>query len=301
MNITLRHLRAAQAVAQHRSFRRAAETLHLSQPALSLAINELESALGITLFNRTSRSVSTTELGLFFVQGAGRLLLDLDHLVQEVGEAARSRRGRVVVSCVSSIASRIMPKVISECAVRYPAIEVEIHDAVATHVLDHVRSGQADFALTIEPATLSEGMLFEALFEDPFYIVCQRQHPLAAQQSVSWCALNKEKLIELSTSSGIHHLVRNELARSHAHPANLMTVSHLSTVHGLLEAGLGIAVLPRMALPIKDHPTLVSVPLENPSLSRIIGIYRRRDKSMSPACSALIESLRWITSHTLFQ
>jgi len=292
MHVTLRHLRAAQAVAQRRSFRRAAEDLHISQPALSLAVHELESALGVVLFDRNSRSVAVTELGHFFVQGAARLLADFDHLVQEVGDAARSRRGRVVVSCVSSIAGRVMPQAILHCTSRYPGVEVGIRDDVATQVLEQVRTGQADFALTIEPSAVGEGMLFEALLEDPFYVVCERGHPLAARRRVPWKALDGENLIELSTSSGTHRMVRDELARSHANPGRSTAVSHLSTVHGLLEAGFGVAILPHIALPVRAHPTLVARPLVQPALSRTIGIYRRRDRSLTPAAGALIESMR---------
>lgn len=292
MHVTLRHLRAAVAVAQHGSFRRAAENIPVSQPALSLAIQELESALGATLFDRTSRSVATTELGRHFVQGAARLLADFEHLLQETGEAARSRRGRVVVSCVSSIAGRVMPLAIRHCAAHYPQVEVSIRDDVATQVLALVQAGAADFALTIEPPALGEGMLFEALFEDPFYLVCGRGHPLARRRQVPWKALDGQSLIELSTSSGTHQMVRDELARCHARPGRSTAVSHLSTVHGLLEAGHGIAVLPRIALPVPEHPTLVARPLVQPSMARTIGIYRRRDRSLAPAAAALIDSMR---------
>ena len=298
MHVTLRHLRAAVAVARHSSFRRAAEALHVSQPALSLAINELESALGVSLFDRTSRSVVVTELGRFFVQGAARLLADFDHLVQETGEAARSRRGKVVVSCVSSIAGRVMPLAIQHCAQRYPEVEVVIRDDVAIQVLALVQAGLADFALTIAPAALGEGMLFEALLDDPFYVVCDHRHALARRRTVPWKALDGQDLIELSTSSGTHQMVRDELARSHARPRRSTAVSHLSTVHGLLEAGHGIAVLPRIALPVPDHPTLVARPLVAPAVARAIGIYRRRDRSLAPAACALAESMRAVLKGT---
>lgn len=292
MHVTLRHLRAAVAVAQHGSFRRAADTLHVSQPALSLAVHELESALGVSLFDRTSRSVVSTELGRFFVQGATRLLADFDHLIQETGDAARSRRGKVVVSCVSSIAGRVMPLAIQHCAKRYPEVEVVIRDDVATQVLALVQAGVADFALTIAPPTLADGMQFEPLLNDPFYVVCDHRHVLAKRRTVAWKALDGESLIELSTSSGTHQMVRDELARSHARPSRSTAVSHLSTVHGLLEAGHGVAVLPRIALPVADHPTLVSRPLVQPTVARAIGIYRRRDRSLAPAANALAESMR---------
>ncbi|WP_048441157.1 LysR family transcriptional regulator [Caenimonas sp. SL110] len=292
MNVTLRHLRAAVAVATTGSFRRAAETVHLSQPALSLAISELEGELGVRLFDRTSRSVAITELGESFVQGARGVLADFDRLVQEVGEVAQSRRGRVVVSCVSSIAGRVMPLALERCAERYPQVDVTVHDDVAMGVLNTVRSREADFGLTIEPAELGEGMAFEPLQQDRFHVVFPREHALARKKRVAWRDLNGIRFIALSTTSGTHQMIRGEMVRQGVVLGSSTPVSHLSTVHGMLEAGFGVSVLPVIALPVAGHPTLTSRPLVNPPLSRTIGVYSRRDRSFSPAASAFVEVVR---------
>ena len=292
MHVTLRHLRAAVGVAREGSFRRAADALHLSQPALSLAVAELEEQLGVTLFDRTSRSVTPTEIGAAFVATAARLLGDFDQLVQEVGDVAHSRRGRVVVSCVSSVAGRIMPLAMQACSRLHPQVEVVVRDDVAQQVLVAVRSREADFGLTIEPRELEADMSFEPLKEDPFYLVCPRDHQLARRRKVCWRDLNAEALVSLSTTSGSERVISDELARQRVRPARTTPVSHLATVHGMLEAGHGIAVLPMIGLPVEGHPTLVSRPLMEPRLARVIGAYRRRDRSLSPAASALLEVIR---------
>lgn len=294
MNVTLRHLRAAVGVAQYRSFRRAAEAVHLSQPALSLAISELEESLGVVLFDRTSRSVATTEVGEAFIKGAVRLLGDFDGLIGEIGDIAQSRRGKVVVSCVSSIAGRIMPLALQACALQYPQVDVTIRDDVALQVLSAVRSREADFGLTVVPAVVGEDMLFEAMHVDRFHFVCPRDHRLAGQSKVAWKDLNGENLISLSTNSGTHQMVHEVLIRQAVEPARTTPVSHLSTVHGMLEMGFGVAVLPEIALPLAKHPTLVSRPLVVPELSRTIGAYRRRDRSLSPAASAFLSVVRTV-------
>lgn len=292
MNISFRQLRAAVSIAEHGSFRRAAESLHLSQPALSLTIAELERALGVTLFDRTSRSVSATEMGNFFVHGAARVLSDLDRLVNDVTEVAQSRRGRVVVSCVSSIAGRVMPLALIECARRFPQVDVIVRDDVAQQVLSAVRTREADFGLTIEPAELPEETVFEALQKDRFHLACRRDHPLAKRRRVSWKDLNGHSLILLSTTSGIHRTIDDELVRQNIQLERQTPVSHLSTVHGMLESGFGVAVLPVLGLPVSKHPTLVTLPLTQPVLHRTIGIFRRKDRSFSPAAAALLDVLR---------
>lgn len=294
MNITLRQLRAAVAVSQHLSFRRAAAGLHLSQPALSTSISELEQSLGMTLFDRTSRSVTPTELGSTFIKRALRILEDVDRLMLDTSSQVQSRQGRVVISAVSSIAGRLMSRAILQCARKYPALEVEIRDDVATQVLQAVRSGEADFALTVEPARLDDNLLFEPCMEDPFFFVCRRDHRLADRASVAWTELENEHLIALSTTSGMHRIVHGELLRSHVNASKTTPVSHLSTVHGMLETGFGASVLPAMALPVAEHPLLVSVPLVEPELHRTLGICRRSDRSPSPAAQGMIEVLHTV-------
>ena len=292
MNVTLRHLRAAVGIARCGSFRSAAEALHVSQPALSQTISELESELGVTLFDRTSRSVRQTELGRNFVLGAQSVLVAFERLIQETGDLVQSRRGRVVVSCVSSIAGRVLPLAMMRCAQRYPEVDVVVQDDVAIQVISSVQQGDADFGLTIEPAALTNGMQFEPLYEDRFFLVCQSTHPLAKRHQVWWRALKGERLIALSTSSGTHGIINAELARQEVHVAQPTLVSHLSTVHGMLESGFGVAILPKIALPVPDHPTLVSIPLVHPVLSRTIGVYRRSDRSLSPAAAAFRDVTR---------
>lgn len=291
-NVSLRHLRAAVGVATHKSFRRAAESVHLSSPALSLAISELEASLGVTLFDRTSRSVTLTDVGGSFIQGATRVLADFDQLVQEVSDIAQSRRGRVVVSCVSSVAGRIMPMAMQYCAQHYPQMEVIVHDDVAQQVLTAVRSREADFGLTIEPAEVGEGMVFEPLLVDRFHVVCPRDHRLATRKRIAWKDLHGEDIISLSTNSGTHLMIQGELVRQGVAARRDTPVSHLSTVHGMLEAGFGVAILPAIALPVPGHPSLIAHPLVQPEMSRKIGAYRRADRSLSPAASAFLDSVR---------
>jgi DNA-binding transcriptional LysR family regulator len=292
MHVTMRHLRAAVAVAREGSFRRAADALHLSQPALSLAIAELESQLGVTLFDRNSRSVTSTELGVAFVAGASRLVREFDQLVQEVGDVAHSRRGRVVVSCVSSIAGRIMPLAIQACGRLHPQVEVVVRDDVARQVLASVRAHEVDFGLTVEPRELEHEMLFEPLKNDPLYVACPRDHRLAQRRQVRWRDLNGEALVTLSTNSGSERIISDELTRQAVLPSQNIPVSHLATVHGMLEAGFAISILPMIGLPVAGHPSVVSRPLVEPTLVRVVGAYRRRDRSLSPAADALLEVIR---------
>jgi DNA-binding transcriptional LysR family regulator len=185
-----------------------------------------------------------------------------------------------------------MPLALIECARRFPQVDVIVRDDVAQQVLSAVRTREADFGLTIEPAELPEETVFEALQKDRFHLACRRDHPLAKRRRVSWKDLNGHSLILLSTTSGIHRTIDDELVRQNIQLERQTPVSHLSTVHGMLESGFGVAVLPVLGLPVSKHPTLVTLPLTQPVLHRTIGIFRRKDRSFSPAAAALLDVLR---------
>lgn len=292
MNITLRYLRAALAVARHQSFRLAAGELHLSQPALSLAIAELERNLGVGLFDRSSRMVRTTEIGAAFLATAARLVDDLDVLVKDIGNAARSRRGRVVVACLTSIAGRMMPTLIRECERRYPEMEVELRDELAARVFDLVRFGEADLGVTAQWQDLNEELTFTALIDDEFHVVFPKGHRFAASKQVAWSEIAGETFIAFATTAGSHSMIDAQLASNRIAFRRSIAVSHLATVTGMLEAGFGISILPRLALPVERHPTLVHRPLVKPVVHRTIGLVRKKDRSLSPAASGFCEVLR---------
>lgn len=292
MSVTVRQLRAAVAVAEHLNFRRAAETVHLSPPAVSAAIAELEQALGIVLFDRNSREVRPSAAGASFLQGAARLLADYDRLLCDATLINQSRRGRVTVSCVASLAGRVMPLALKTCSERYPDLEIHVRDDVASQVMVSVRAGEADFGLGVTPDTASHEVRFTPQAEDPFFLVCDRGHPLAARRRATWTDLAGERLVLPASGSGTWQIVNDQLVRAHVSLRGRTPVSHISTVYGMVEAGYGVSVLPATALPATGHPVLAAIPLQGPRLFRTLGIYQRRDRSLSPAAQTVLDLVR---------
>jgi DNA-binding transcriptional LysR family regulator len=283
MSVTLRQLRVAVAVADHLNFRRAAEAVHLSPPAVSAAIAELESALGITLFDRSSRDVRPSAAGEEFLQGAARLLADYDRLISDAARNTQARRGRVTVSCVASLAGRVMPLALTACSAQYPNLDMHVRDDVASQVLLSVRAGEADFGLGVQPEVGCSDITFTAHAQDPFFLLCSREHRLSGSRRISWKDLSGERLILPASGSGTWQIVSDQLVRSRVSLQGKTPVSHVSTVYGMVEAGYGVSVLPATALPAAGHPVLTAVPVHGPRLARTLGIYQRVDRSLSPA------------------
>src|SRR4051812_43267918 len=156
MNVSLRQLRAFLAVAGHRHFRRAADSLHLTQPAVSRLIADLEGELDVRLFDRSTREVVPTDAGRYLEQAVSRVLDELDGVLSHARAQADPIRGRVRIAAVPTLAAGIVPPCIARCAVAHPSLTIILRDQNQAGVLDAVRGGEVDFGLTVEPATSEE-------------------------------------------------------------------------------------------------------------------------------------------------
>jgi DNA-binding transcriptional LysR family regulator len=290
MKFSLSDLEAFVAVADLASFRRAAESVHLSQPALSRRIGKLEEALGVRLFDRTTRTVNLTAVGREFSGKARALLDELEHSLLAMSEVAATQAGEVTVACVPSAAYYFLPGVIRRYHERFPRIRVRIVDETANTVLATVMRGEADFGLNFI-GTQDPDLDFQPILKEPFVAACRRDHPLARKRRVAWAELGAYPFMTVSKSSGNRLLIDLALAEVRERPRWFYEVRHVSTLLGLVEAGLGVAAVPRLAMPAVDHPTLTSVPLVEPTVTRTLGLIRRQGRTLAPAAQALYQLL----------
>jgi len=291
MNISLRQLRVFLAVARQQHFRRAAESLHLSQPAVSRHIAELESELGLKLFDRNTREVVPTEAGRYLESAIGRVLDELEGVLAHVHSESERRRGKVHVASVPTLSAGLMPQCIAECARRYRELVIQLHDQAQTMVLDSVRGGEVDFGLAIEPPDTGE-FDSELLLRDPFMLVCRPDHPLASLDRVPWRKLQGQPLILLDYSSGSRRLIDQVFSRRGIEPIVVQQTGHTHTAFRMVEAGLGISVSPALSPP---PPTLVACPL-TPQEHRDVVLLKRRQRSLSPLAAVVWEALKGVAA-----
>lgn len=290
INFDLQQLQAFVAVAERGSFRAAADSIHLSAPALSRRIDKLETILGVRLFNRTTREVELTGLGRVFLERARTALDDLEAAMLGISEVSATRSGSVTVACVPSAAIYFLPRVIRSFTDQYPKIRIRVIDEAASLVLASVVSGESDFGIAFMGTQMPE-LDFEAIHGDPFVVAVRADHPLAKRKIVSWKELERERLINVARGSGNRQLLDDALAKAGLNPKSMLEVSHVATLLGMVEAGLGVAVAPRMALP-KSHRTLVGVALREPETSRTLGLITRHQRALRPAADILRGHLR---------
>jgi DNA-binding transcriptional LysR family regulator len=285
LNVTLRQLRVFIEVARLQSFSRAGDEIGLTQSAVSRCVRELEAEIGLKLIDRTTRDVQLTDVGANLIGSVSRLLSDLDEALREIRDLGEQRRGRVVVAASPTVACRLMPAVISACIREFPLISLSLRDDLQSDVVRKVKSGEVDFGVAIGPHG-SEDLHSEVVMTDSFCMVARRDHPLAGGREVAWRALSGERLVMLDHASGSRPIIDRVLREHHVQADVVQELGHSATVFGLVEAAVGITVLPWLALPLPADSSLVALPL-TPRAERTVELVRRRDRSLSPAAESV--------------
>lgn len=277
MNFDLADLRGFLAVADLGSFRAAAESMHLSQSAVSRRVDKLEEALGVDLFVRTTRRVELTTIGRTFVHKARAVMNELESALLGIADFAERISGEVTVACVPSAVGYFLPAVIGDFHRLHPRIRVRLIDESSADILLAVANGEADLGLTYI-GTQEPDIEFEPLLDDPFVVACPREHALAGRKRLTWAELAQHDYVSLAQGSGNRFLLDQALAHVEHKPEWFCEVRHVPALVSLVEAGLGLGVVPRLAMPPRSR--LVSIALEEPTLSRTIGIIRRRGRPL---------------------
>lgn len=283
-NVSMRQLQAFIALAEQRSFTRAAAQCHLSQPAFSALIGQLEATLGLRLFDRSTRHVAPTPEGLEFEQSAQRVLAEFDAALAGVSDQLARRRGRVSIALLPSLAAGWLPGILHGYRADFPGVEIEVADVLSEPCVERVRSGEADFALAAIRADTQE-LRAEPFCSDDFHLVCPQGHALTKLHDIRPRDVAAYPFIHMARSSSVRQYLDAAL-----HPLQmqtLMEVDQLATAMGMVRAGLGVSMMPALTLFHFAQPGLVTRPLAWTGLKRRIYLVLRRDRSLSLAAQSL--------------
>ena len=284
----LADLRAFIIAAELRSFAAAAKALHLSLPAFSRRISNLEARLGARLFDRTTRSMELTLLGSRFLRQITPVVLDLDRSVVGLRDAAQLEAGDVTIGCVFSAVHHFLPAVIDTYRERHPNVLVRIIEDGADGVFASVKHGEADFGINYIGMQESD-VDFTPLLKDPYVLACRADHALGARRTVRWDELAAWDQVRVSQASRNRVFIDQALAELPALARPVCEVRHVSTLIGLVEAGLGVAIVPQLTVP-RRPASVVGIPLD-PPVTRTIGLIQRAGRTLSPAADAFAKLL----------
>ncbi|WP_333901553.1 LysR family transcriptional regulator [Enterobacter wuhouensis] len=290
MNYSLRQLRVFVTVAHARSFSRAGEMIGLSQSAVSHSVKELELQTGVRLLDRTTREVVLTEAGQQLAVRLERLLDELNSTLRDVGRLGQQLSGTVRVAASQTISAHLIPQCIAESNHRYPDINFVLHDRPQQWVLESIRQGDVDFGIVIDPGAASD-LACEVVLSEPFLLLCRDDDPLTFQPQIAWQALQGANLVLQDYASGSRPLIDAALAVQGVNATIVQEIGHPATLFPMVEAGIGISVLPALALPLPQGSRLAVKRLV-PCIERQLMLVRRKNRSLSGAAQACWEVVR---------
>ncbi|KPB00071.1 hydrogen peroxide-inducible genes activator [Ahrensia marina] len=278
-NLTIKQLKYFDALAQHNHFGRAAEACAISQPALSMQIKELEESVGAALFERGPRTIRLTRFGEEFVIRIQSILRSID----ELGDMARAARGGVMerlrLGVIPTIAPYMLPAVIESLISKFPGMDIHVRETQTRKLIDEINDGRLDAALVALPA--SEKALFEMpLFEENFVLVRpagEAEKPVPAIENLA-----KMRLLLLEEGHCFREQALSFCAIKPEQPRDGLDGSSLTTLVQMVSAGIGVTLIPEMAVPIETRSAKVSISRFNDPLpSRRIGLIWRKTNRLS--------------------
>ena len=279
INVTLRQLRYFDALARHGHFGRAAETCAISQPALSMQIKEMEEALGGMLLERSARQVALTRFG----EEIAERVRDILRSVDELGDFARASRdrlaGRLRIGMIPTIAPYLLPKVIENLARVHPEIDIHVRETLTPKLIREVVEGRLDTAIVALP--VSETSLTEvALFKENFLLVRPGKDegtPVPSREM-----LREMKLLLLEEGHCFRDQALAFCDMQSSPPREVLDASSLSTLVQMVGAGIGVTLIPEMAVAVETRSAPVSVSrFKNPQPSRTIGMVWRKTSPLA--------------------
>ncbi len=289
-NLTLKQLRYFEALARHSHFGRAADACAISQPAISVQIKELEEELGTELFERSARQVRLTGFGEEFAERVRDILRSVD----ELGDLARASRdrlaGRLRIGVIPTIAPYLLPAIIGNLSRTHDGLDIHVRETLTGKLINELAQGRLDTAIVALP--VSEPSLTEvALFTENFVLVRPGEDegkPVPNREM-----LREMRLLLLEEGHCFRDQALSFCDLQSARPRELLEGSSLSTLVQMVGAGIGVTLIPEMAVAVETRSAAVSVARFNsPQPSRTIGMVWRRTSPLAKQLKQLCEVVR---------
>lgn len=290
--VTLRQLQYVLAVAEHRSFRRAAEVCAVAQPSLSAQIAQAEEALGVRIFERLPRGVFVTEAGAAIVEQARRTLLAADDLVAGADRERDPFSGTLRIGVIPTVAPYLLPELAKALRARFPKLKFFWEEEKTRLLVSRIHDGELDAGLLALESELGD-LAHEPIGRDPFFLATAKDHPLASARGPAQLdALEGETVLLLEDGHCFRDQALSVCQRAGGLEASVRATS-LSTLAQMVAGGAGITLLPGIALRSENRAKTLSVRSFGPrGPSRTLALAWRKTAPAAAALSAVGETLR---------
>ena len=291
LTITLRQLQYFDALARIGHFGRAAEACFVTQPALTVQIQELETQLGTRLIERGRRGATLTEAGQRIAERARKLLLDAEDLVQAAQATAAPLSGRLRLGIIPTVAPYLLPTLLPFLRQRYPDLDLHVRETQTAVLLDEIASAQIDVMLAALPITHPD-LESLALFEDRFVLATPLHHEAEGRVVLSEDWLRREPLLLLEEGHCFRDQAIRYCALRQVSGYNTLGASSFSTIMRMVANGLGMTLLPEIAVAAEARSDDIRIlRLEEPEPSRVLGLLWRRESPRHADIRALADAV----------
>jgi DNA-binding transcriptional LysR family regulator len=290
MNANLRQFQAFVTVARFGNFTRAAKHLHLSQPALTVQIRQLEEAMGVRLFDRSTRMVMLTPIGREIAPTLERVLHEIDAIMINTQNLTSHVKGTVTIGALPSISSKLIPSTIAEFQKQYPGIVVRLQDVMAQRLVRLVKEEEVDFGIGTMRMP-DPDIQFTPLLTDHLGVIFPAGHPVERRRAITLKYLTAFPLILTDPRSSVRELVNRAFESIGEVAVPAFEALYMSTAVALVRAGLGLTIQPSSAMELASSRGLKFRTIRHQGFIRQIGVIQNAQRSLSPSAEIFIKML----------
>lgn len=290
---TIKQLRYLIALSETLSFTKAAESCFVGQSTLSAGLKELEDSLGVQLVERDKHSVSMTPIGRGVVERAQRLIVQADDLVDFVEGSAGSMVGVIKLGVIPTIAPFLLPSLLPKIREQYPNLKVVLREDLSANLMEKLNRHELDFALIALPYD-TEGFLVKELFDDEFWLVANENDPAFKNKEIQLNNKLTDRLLLLEEGNCLRDHTLKACKRSQLAKHDGIEATSLLTLVQMVESGLGIALLPEMAVKsgLLKQTQLVARSLSSSAPKRKIALVARASTARIEEFNALVKVIK---------
>jgi DNA-binding transcriptional LysR family regulator len=290
MNVNLKLMHTFLLVAEHSSFCRAAEVSNRSQSAVSMQIRQLELQLGVSLFHRTTRRVQLTREGDLLLGCARKAVAELQTGLRQIKETVDVQRGRLTLACAPTLAATRLPEILATFQKTYPGVTAHVRELASVEMLDRIRRRDVDFGIGPRCPNATD-FQFQPILLDEIYALIPTCLDVGQRESISLLELSHMPTLVLTGSSLQSMLEKAQKAAGITLNVQY-EVQQVQTQIAMATAGLGAAILPRIAIPLKLDPRVRAMPIVDPPLVRELCVVTFRGQFLSPVAARFVEMLQ---------
>ncbi len=278
----VRQLRYFMEVAEREHMTEAAEHLHVAQSAVSLQITKLEAELGVALFERVGRNVKLTSIGQIFLTHAKTAIKAIDYAKEKVDEYLDPKQGTINIGYPTSLASHLLPTVISAFRKKYPDVTFHMRQGSYSHLIEAVKSGEINIAFLGPVPTKDPNIDAHILFMESLSAIVSMNHPLADRKSIHLSDLRNEDFVLFPKGYVLQKIAVDACKQAGFVPNITSEGEDMDAIKGLVSAGIGVSLLPDSTFSGAPPILTVKIPIDAPRVKRTVGIIAPKHRNLAP-------------------